>query len=655
LAVDTNEQAARLSAALRAELVRLGRVEEHGVQLGLQGTYAGVGDLVQARRNGWDLAGVEGNRRGPLNRETYRVLATRDDGGLEVAPITGRTPDGDVLGERIVLPAEYVAEHLALGYTTTVYAAQGATVDTTHSVVTPSTGPKALYVAMSRGRDTNTAHVATVSAVEDAAQGSEHETIHRDPVAVLAGVLGQDTGTTGSRSALATATESATEAGSVRAPAELLGDRPARRHRTHRDLAGPPRRRRADLAGTAGPDRRRGRRRLPDAGAAPRRARRPRRLPSPRRRGRGPPAGRGRNTTNVIYSRITHERRFDPVGESWADWAPKVDNPEWQNYLDTLAAAAGRRAEDLGKRAAAEQPGWAVEAFGPPPDSGQERDAWEQRAGAVAAYRELCGHDDGTDALGPAPKPGQVEAYAAYRAAWRALDRPEIDREELELSDGRLRMRIRAAEREAAWAPPYVANELAGTHQAAANQRQAAALRQAEAATAANPAERVRLEQEAAQAAALADTLDASAAQLQELDDARALWLAHTAATRAAAERAKAELGARHADDAEPEQLVTAEEWLAAHREAEPIDDPYRVPAQLPRWGGRRCGCQALRWPSRDRRRRGSVAGPHSASRARARRWGRGRGVRGGAVRASGLSEKPLARVGWLVWSQPWP
>ena len=88
LAADRGHQRAgrRLSAQLRAELVRLGRVDEDGVPLGVQGTVAGVGDLVQARRNGWDLAGYEGNRRGPINRENYRVLATRDDGGLIVAP-----------------------------------------------------------------------------------------------------------------------------------------------------------------------------------------------------------------------------------------------------------------------------------------------------------------------------------------------------------------------------------------------------------------------------------------------------------------------------------------------------------------------------------------------------------------------------------------
>ena len=58
LLVSSNEAAARASAALRADLIALGRVAEVGVALGRagwQGTVAGVGDLVQARRNGWEL------------------------------------------------------------------------------------------------------------------------------------------------------------------------------------------------------------------------------------------------------------------------------------------------------------------------------------------------------------------------------------------------------------------------------------------------------------------------------------------------------------------------------------------------------------------------------------------------------------------------
>lgn len=81
----------------------------------------------------------------------------------------------------------------------------GQTVDTSHSVVTSSTSPAAVYVALSRGRDANTAHVATQSGALDPAQGREHEKLHRDPIAVLAGVLA-DADQAVQHSALATAT-----------------------------------------------------------------------------------------------------------------------------------------------------------------------------------------------------------------------------------------------------------------------------------------------------------------------------------------------------------------------------------------------------------------------------------------------------------------
>ena len=57
-------------------------------------------------------------------------------------------------------------------------------------------------------------------------------------------------------------------------------------------------------------------------------------------------------------------------------------------------------------------------------------------------------------------------------AGWRALGRPDTDVEERELSDGQLRMRVRAMERENAWQPRYVARELSGTTQAAENERE---------------------------------------------------------------------------------------------------------------------------------------------------------------------------------------
>ncbi|MCO7192558.1 ATP-dependent RecD-like DNA helicase [Pseudonocardia sp. McavD-2-B] len=573
LLVDTNDQAARLSAQLRGELVRLGRVEEDGVPLGMQGTFAGVGDLVQARRNGWNLTGVEGNRRGPINRETYRVTAVRDDGALEVTTDTG--PD-DEAGERLVLSADYVAEHLSLGYASTVHAAQGATVDTTHTVATPNTTAAALYVGMSRGRGANTAHVTTRTGPQDPADGTTHEHgVHRDPVATLAGILDASEQAV-ERSSLTFAADSVAEALSTRTAADLLaeGAHLAATERTNaaldrlvdtgaltveqrtriaaEDGTGALTRilRRAELAGHD-PDTV-----LSDAVE------------------RGPLTG-ARTVSNVLYSRIRDSHRFDPVGQNWTDWTPRVTDKEWGAYLSALAVAADDRAHTLGAELADAPQPWALAAFGGVPDDGPARAAWADTVGRVAAYREARGHDDLDDALGPAPQPGQVEQFAAYRAAWRDLGRPEIDREHLELSNGQLRMRVRAYERELAAAPRYVANELAATHEAATRHHQDAALRRAEAAAATDPAEQQRLTDEAAQAAALAAVLEQRAAELAEVDDARSRWLAHTAETRAKAELSKAELSARDADD-DPDDRVTAAEWKTAHEIAVAEDDRHR-------------------------------------------------------------------------------
>ena len=50
-------------------------------------------------------------------------------------------------------------EHVSLGYAVTVHSAQGVTADTTHAVLGENTTRALLYVAMTRGRDTNTAYL----------------------------------------------------------------------------------------------------------------------------------------------------------------------------------------------------------------------------------------------------------------------------------------------------------------------------------------------------------------------------------------------------------------------------------------------------------------------------------------------------------------
>jgi hypothetical protein len=176
LMVRDNHTAARVSAALRAELVDLGKVDEAGVPLGMdgwEGVTAGLGDLVQARRNAWHLDGYEGNERAPINRDTFRVVAVRPDGGLTVAPIVSRADAetgaesvsafGEALGTPLQLPSSYVTDHITLAYASTAHAAEGRTVDTSHSVFATGTDAAGLLVPMTRGRDANTAWVVTTA------------------------------------------------------------------------------------------------------------------------------------------------------------------------------------------------------------------------------------------------------------------------------------------------------------------------------------------------------------------------------------------------------------------------------------------------------------------------------------------------------------
>jgi hypothetical protein len=62
-------------------------------------------------------------------------------------------------GARTVFENEYLREHVSLGYAVSVHSAQGATADTTHTVLGENTTRSQFYVAMTRGRHTNTAYL----------------------------------------------------------------------------------------------------------------------------------------------------------------------------------------------------------------------------------------------------------------------------------------------------------------------------------------------------------------------------------------------------------------------------------------------------------------------------------------------------------------
>jgi ATP-dependent exoDNAse (exonuclease V) alpha subunit len=87
----------------------------------------------------------------------------------------------------VVLPAEYVADHVELGYATTAYRAQGRTVDTAHALISPGATRESLYVAATRARQANTLYVDTTN--DPDIETSHDEVEQRDAPAVLSAVL----------------------------------------------------------------------------------------------------------------------------------------------------------------------------------------------------------------------------------------------------------------------------------------------------------------------------------------------------------------------------------------------------------------------------------------------------------------------------------
>jgi hypothetical protein len=67
-----------------------------------------------------------------------------------------------------VLPAAYAAERLDLGYAITGHGAQGVTVETAHVIATSRTTRENLYVALTRGRESNHVYVVTDTEQTDA-------------------------------------------------------------------------------------------------------------------------------------------------------------------------------------------------------------------------------------------------------------------------------------------------------------------------------------------------------------------------------------------------------------------------------------------------------------------------------------------------------
>jgi ATP-dependent exoDNAse (exonuclease V) alpha subunit len=122
-----------------------------------RGHRIGVGELIISRRNDPTVAlrnttDRTGAPHPVRNGQRWRVAS--------IDPATNRLAAERLDdGARAVFEGDYLREHITHGYAVTVHCAQGVTADTTHAVLGENTARSTLYVAMTRGRQANSAYL----------------------------------------------------------------------------------------------------------------------------------------------------------------------------------------------------------------------------------------------------------------------------------------------------------------------------------------------------------------------------------------------------------------------------------------------------------------------------------------------------------------
>jgi conjugative relaxase-like TrwC/TraI family protein len=184
-----NSDVDALNEVIRSSRIADGQVDDTHTTRIARGDVVGAGDTVIARKNSL----LHDAQRKPLGRvingQLFTVTDIAGDGSLAVRD--------HATGADMLIPADYAAANMHLGYAATVHRAQGATVDTVHAVVDTSVDRAGLYVAMTRGRHENRVYAVCEPAVDLAAEDAHmHSAGDHDaptPTEVLAAVLARDT------------------------------------------------------------------------------------------------------------------------------------------------------------------------------------------------------------------------------------------------------------------------------------------------------------------------------------------------------------------------------------------------------------------------------------------------------------------------------
>jgi hypothetical protein len=540
LLAGTNAEAAELARIVQSKLAAAGKIGDPRIELA-DGNHAGTGDIVRARDN-TDLQ-IDGQRL--VNRDVLKVMAFA---GKDVQ-VRRQLPEGRWSRPFLISP-DYFAEYGELAYAGNVHVSQGRTTDTAHLLVSESLSRQSLYVGMTRGRDSNVAHIVT-GATSRGTQPYEQAT----PESVFAAALERDSEELTATEQVRQAQEwtsgtghvlnlwSASVKNTIRAAIDeqfqaRLSEADYKRYLL--EPQGTTLRlalRRAHLEGENVPEIISGITAASLAGS--------------------------RSVTAVLYARLQTRdhhpiRNFSPEvpsgSPSWVSRTP-VNAPE---LAKAAAGALDERVTELGHRMLERPEPWLMQHIGvlSPKASPLLREDYARRAGIAAAYREAAGITDPSIAIGLSGYMGSPELETLRQAAIRALQIPDEEALIRAASIGDLEARVYRGEQAQA-AAPEPAYELRAVSLAEAEAKIRAADPDVD-------------EAAKAEAASLAVILGGHRTELEAVQAEYERWSAGTAEARESAGQAKAELERRHAHMIDEPQAFSMPEPEMPEIEPEP-------------------------------------------------------------------------------------
>ena len=511
LLAGSNSEAAELSRRVQAKLIQLGTVHRPHAALA-DGNQAGTGDLIRARLN----TTINAGGRELTNRDTLQITGWHGPH----AQVRRREPGG-TWTRPFLVPRAYLAGSAELDYAGNTHVGQGRTVDTAHLLVTGTLSRRSLYVGLTRGRESNTAHIVTGNTAPPGHKPYQQAS----PESVVREILDRDDADLSATEQIRQAQDRAGGTGhlltlwsaAARPSLDSQIDQQIKARlsqsqawRYDREHARPVLQQRLRAAQLAGHD-----------------------INSIIGQITAAPMDRARSISSVLHSRLQRLELPDLGHDvTWTQRTP-ADAPA---VAHELAAGLDQRARALGERLAASPEPWLAGQLGvlAPHASPLLREDYARRAAAAAAYREAAGITDPGQAIAPEPHRGNPDLDHLRQAAVRALEIRDETETLRRMTRGELEARLLDGDRAQASAPPDIARELRLTAQAEADAWQQAA----DAQIRHDPAG-------SADATALARHLATQREQLQAANDRYQTWDAGTRSTRQAAGKARAELQRR--------------------------------------------------------------------------------------------------------------